>query len=80
MADAYKSLKLLDSSSCYNKVGYNHSKKINNEYLNTIFILNERANQTLKKIFHANKDSAFKTLLLIIKINDLLLTSTGISP
>ncbi|WP_130734340.1 helix-turn-helix domain-containing protein [Flavobacterium sp. J27] len=57
LADAYKSLKELDSSSYYNNLGYNHSKKFNNEYLNGIFILNEGANQVLKGNYNATIDS-----------------------
>lgn len=57
MADNYKSLKQLDSASYYNKLGYIDSKKTNNEILHYLFILNEGANQTLKKNYKAAIDS-----------------------
>lgn len=57
MADNYKSLNQLDSASYYNKLGYIDSKKTNNEILHYLFILNEGANQTLKKNYKAAIDS-----------------------
>jgi AraC-like DNA-binding protein len=71
MADAYKSLKKIDSSTYYNVLGYNHSKKYGNEYLNGIFILNEGANQSLKRNYVATIDSVRKALPIIIKNKDL---------
>jgi AraC-like DNA-binding protein len=57
MADNYKALNQLDSASYYNKLGYIDSKKTANEILHYLFILNEGANQTLKKNYKAAIDS-----------------------
>ncbi|MVO07743.1 helix-turn-helix domain-containing protein [Flavobacterium sp. TP390] len=71
LADAYKSLKKLDSSSYYNNIGYYHSKKFNNKNLNGIFILNEGANQVLKGNYRAAIDSINKALPILKEINDI---------
>ncbi len=57
LADSYKSLGKIDSASYYNKLGYIESKKTNNDKLHYLFILNEGANQTLKKNYKAAIDS-----------------------
>lgn len=57
LADSYKSLNQLDSTTYYNKLGYIESKKNKNEDLHYLFILNEGANQSLKKNYNAAIDS-----------------------
>jgi len=58
LADVYKSLKISDSSSYYNKLGFEFASKNNNKEYVSIFILNEAAvltfngeyNEAIKKI------------------------------
>lgn len=71
IADCYKSLQNTDSTTFYNKLGFRESKITNNTALKYIFILNEGANQVLKKNYHAALDSINKALPHIIKNNDL---------
>lgn len=71
IADCYKSLQNTDSTTFYNKLGFRESKITNNTSLKYIFILNEGANQVLKKNYHAAIDSINKALPQIIKNNDL---------
>lgn len=71
IADCYKSLQNTDSTTFYNKLGFRESKITNNTSLKYIFILNEGANQVLKKNYHAALDSINKALPQIIKNNDL---------
>lgn len=66
LADAHKSLKNLDSTSFYNKMGYEESKATNDQYYISYFILNEGANQVLKKNYEAGLDSINKALPQII--------------
>ena len=66
LADAHKSLKNLDSTSFYNKMGYKESKATNDQYYISYFILNEGANQVLKKNYKAALDSINKALPQII--------------
>jgi len=66
LADAHKSLKNLDSTSFYNKLGYKESKATNDEYYISYFVLNEGANQVLKKNYKAALDSINKALPHII--------------
>lgn len=70
LADAYKSLKVTDSSTYYNRLGYDETKKTKNEYLHNIFILNEGANQVLVNNFKATLDSVTKALPCLIKNKD----------
>ena len=70
LADAYKSLKKVDSASYYNRIGYYETKKSKNEYLHNIFILNEGANQVLVNNFQATLDSVTKSLPFMIKHKD----------
>jgi AraC-like DNA-binding protein len=70
LADIYKSIKKIDSSTYYNKLGYFETKKSKNEYLHNIFILNEGANQVLANNFRATLDSVAKALPYIIKNKD----------
>jgi AraC-like DNA-binding protein len=66
LADAHKSLKNLDSTSFYNKMGYEESKATNDHYYISYFILNEGANQVLKKNYKVALDSINKVLPQII--------------
>jgi len=66
LADAHKSLKNLDSTSFYNKLGYRESKASNDQYYIPYFILNEGANHVLKKNFKIALDSINKALPQII--------------
>lgn len=70
LADIYKSIKKIDSSTYYNKLGYFETKKSKNEYLHNIFILNEGANQVLANNFRGTLDSVAKALPYIIKNKD----------
>lgn len=70
LADAYKTLKLTDSSSLYNRLGYENSILINNEISKNLFILNEGANLIAKKQYKAALDSIQKSLPKIIAIKD----------
>ncbi|SFE55135.1 helix-turn-helix domain-containing protein [Flavobacterium xueshanense] len=66
LADAHKSLKNLDSASFYNKLGYKESIKTNDKFYIPYFILNEGANEMLKKNYKASLDSINKALPQII--------------
>lgn len=67
IADCYKSLINTDSTSHYNKMGYSESKITNNEEYQYLFVLNEGANQVLKKNYSAALDSIRKALPKMIK-------------
>lgn len=71
IADCYKSLKNTDSTTYYNKLGLQETKKTNNMSLHYVFVLNEGANQTLKKNYPAAIDSIHKALPKIIAYKDL---------
>ncbi|WP_158728088.1 MULTISPECIES: hypothetical protein [unclassified Flavobacterium] len=66
LADAHKSLNNLDSTSFYNKLGYEESRVTNDYYYISYFILNEGANQVLKKNYKAAIDSINKVLPKIV--------------
>lgn len=66
IADAHKSLKNLDSASFYNKLGYKESIITNDKFYIPYFILNEGANEMLKKNYKASLDSINKALPQII--------------
>lgn len=70
IADCYKSLNNTDSTTYYNKLGYNESKITKNKKYQYLFILNEGANQLLKKNYKAAKDSINKALPKMITNND----------
>ncbi|WP_307292697.1 AraC family transcriptional regulator [Flavobacterium sp. SORGH_AS_0622] len=70
IADCFKSLKNTDSTSYYNKLGYLESKATKNEEWKYLFVLNEGANQVLKKNYGAAIDSIKKALPKIIKYKD----------
>jgi AraC-like DNA-binding protein len=66
LADAHKSLNNLDSTTFYNKLGYEESRVTNDYYYISYFILNEGANQVLKKNYKAAIDSINKVLPKIV--------------
>lgn len=70
LADCYKSLNDTDSTTYYNKLGYKESKATNNMPFLYIFILNEGANQILKKNYITALDSINKSLPYLIKYKD----------
>lgn len=57
LADVYKALKKIDSCTYYNKLGCIETKATNNEYYYYMFVLNEGANQVLRKNYTAAIDS-----------------------
>ncbi|WP_263361657.1 helix-turn-helix domain-containing protein [Flavobacterium collinsii] len=71
IADCYKSLQNIDSTTFYNKLGFKESTITNNVSLKYVFILNEGANQVLKKNYNAAIDSISKALPQMIKHDDL---------
>lgn len=77
LADAYKALNQTDSTTYYNKIGYNESKSPKYVEYNALFILNEGANMTLKKNYKAALDSINKALpkLILCKNTDNVLAS-----
>jgi len=70
IADTYKALKLTDSATYYNKIGYNQARITNNEQMLYLFTLNEGANQVLKKNYNQALDSIQKALPFVKKYND----------
>jgi AraC-like DNA-binding protein len=70
LADVYKSLKNVDSCSYYNKLGYKETRSTKNEIFHYMFILNEGANQILKKNYRAGIDSINKALPNLIRLRD----------
>lgn len=70
LADVYKSLNKLDSCSLYNKMGYLETKRTKNYYLFYMFILNEGANQTLRKNYKSALDSIDIALPKMIEFNN----------
>ncbi|MCD9576284.1 helix-turn-helix domain-containing protein [Flavobacterium soyae] len=67
LADCHKSLYNTDSTTYYNKIGYKESHITKNEEYKYLFILNEGANQVLKKNYKAGLDSINKALPKMIK-------------
>lgn len=70
IADCYKSLNQTDSTTFYNKLGYRESIISKNEKINYLFVLNEGANQVLKKNYKAAIDSISKALPKVISNKD----------
>ncbi|HCQ13426.1 hypothetical protein [Flavobacterium sp.] len=70
LADVYKSLKKIDSCTYYNKLGYAVSKSTNNDSFQYMFVLNEGANQVLKKNYIAAIDSINNALPKLRKLNN----------
>jgi AraC-like DNA-binding protein len=71
LADSYKTLNQYDSASYYNKLGFIESENTKNERLHYLFILNEGANQTLKKNYKAAIDSVDLALPKLKKMNNI---------
>lgn len=71
LADCHKSLQNIDSTTYYNKLGLKESKMTNNMSLHYLFILNEGANQVLRKNYSAALDSIHKALPKMIAYKDL---------
>ncbi|KAF2514900.1 helix-turn-helix domain-containing protein [Flavobacterium foetidum] len=71
LADCYKSLQNVDSTTYYNKLGFKESTITRNEYLRSVFMLNEGANQVLRKNYPAALDSINNALPQMIKDNDM---------
>ncbi|MDO8316101.1 MAG: helix-turn-helix domain-containing protein [Flavobacterium sp.] len=69
IADCYKSLALKDSTTYYNKLGYQESKITKNENYRYLFILNEGANQVAKKNYRGALDSIYKALPKMMSFN-----------
>jgi len=70
IADCFKSLHDTDSTSFYNKLGYKESSITKNELFKYLFVLNEGANQILKKNYNAALDSINKSLPKMIAYKD----------
>ncbi|UWY30096.1 AraC family transcriptional regulator [Flavobacterium sp. TR2] len=70
IADCFKSLHNKDSTSFYNKLGYKEATITKNDFFKYLFILNEGANQVLKKNYNAALDSINKSLPKIIAHKD----------
>lgn len=70
LADAHKALKQSDSSTHYNKLGYQEAIITKDENYQYLFILNEGANHVLKKNYHVALDSIYKALPKMIAFKD----------
>lgn len=70
LADCHKSLKHLDSTTFYNKLGYKETTITKNKELQLMFTLNEGANQVDKRNFRAALDSINKALPGLIKVKN----------
>lgn len=70
LADVYKSLHNTDSTTYYNKQGYKVSIENKNEYMKSLFVLNEGANHLLKKEYKIALDSINKSYKGIADAND----------
>lgn len=68
IADAYKTLKVSDSATYFNKLGYKESKKFDDKSYIALFTLNEGANLINKKKYKIALDSIHKSKLTIYKI------------
>lgn len=70
IADSYKAIKLTDSATYYNKLGYKEAKKTGSEQMLYLFTLNEGANQVLTRNYQIASDSIIKVMPLLKKYND----------
>ena len=70
LADAYKSKMKTDSATYYNKLGYIEAKYSKNEEMLNLFILNEGANQVVRKKYKIALDSVNKALPIMKKYNN----------
>lgn len=71
LADCHKSLQHTDSTTYYNKLGYNECKITKNEEYKYLFVLNEGANQVGAKKFKIGLDSINKALPKMIEYNNI---------
>ena len=71
LADAFKTKQNTDSATFYNRLGYVNSKRYKNDYYLALFILNEGANQTLKKNYNIAIDSIDIALPKLKKMSDI---------
>jgi AraC-like DNA-binding protein len=70
IADSHKTLQQLDSATYYNKLGYQEAIISNNKEMVYSFILNEGANQVLRKNYKSALDSVNKALPQMIAFKD----------
>ncbi|MCL9805028.1 helix-turn-helix domain-containing protein [Flavobacterium amniphilum] len=77
LADAYKTLKVPDSSSFYNRLGYKSSVLIKNDIMKNLFTLNEGANLISKKNYKTALDSIKIALPKVIALKDTDNTMAG---
>lgn len=77
IADCFKSLNNTDSTSYYNRLGYQESRKTKNEAYKFLFVLNEGANEVLKKNYNLAIDSINKALPKMIAFNNVGNTLAG---
>jgi AraC-like DNA-binding protein len=72
LADCHKSLQNTDSTTYYNKIGYKESNITKNEEYKYLFVLNEGANQVLKKNYKVAIDSINKALPKMTEYNNVV--------
>jgi AraC-like DNA-binding protein len=77
IADCYKSLRNIDSTTYYNKLGYRESHITKNEEYKYLFVLNEGANQVVGKNYKVGLDSLSKALPKMIEYNNTLNVLAG---
>jgi AraC-like DNA-binding protein len=77
IADCYKSLNRTDSTSHYNRLGYQEAASTKNAEFKYLFILNEGANEVLKKNYKVALDSINKALPKMITFNNVGNTLAG---
>ncbi|KIA98049.1 hypothetical protein OA93_11390 [Flavobacterium sp. KMS] len=71
IADCYKSLRNIDSTTYYNKLGYRESHITKNEEYKYLFVLNEGANQVEGKNYKVGLDSINIALPKMIEYNNI---------
>lgn len=71
LADAYKAKKMSDSATYYNKLGYAEAKYSKDEEMLNLFVLNEGANQVIRKNYQIALDSVNKALPIMKKYNNI---------
>lgn len=69
IADAYKTLKISDSATYYNKLGYNEARKFDDKVHVALFALNEGANLINKKKYRLALDSINKIKTTIYELS-----------
>lgn len=70
LADAFKSKKLTDSATFYNKLGYVEAEYSKNDEMLNLFVLNEGANHVIRKNYKIALDSVNKALPVMKKYNN----------